>query len=127
MVLTDTDVLIEVRKGSESAGHWLASLGQEPLVVPGIVAMEFINGSRNKAEMESADRFVSRFSIYWPTESDARLAFDLIRTHRLQSGTGLSDFMIAAQAIHLGATLYTFNIKHFRNIPGLDARPPYAR
>lgn len=37
------------------------------------------------------------------------------------------DFLIAAQALNRNATLYTFNLKHFGAIPGLDARAPYAR
>jgi len=35
--------------------------------------------------------------------------------------------LIAATALGLGATLCTFNVKHYRNIAGLAVEQPYAR
>jgi len=35
--------------------------------------------------------------------------------------------LIAATALGLGATLCTFNAKHYRNIAGLVIERPYAR
>ena len=55
------------------------------------------------------------------------MAYDLVVRHRLSTGLGLADFLIAAQALDRGATLYTFNLKHFRAIPGLNAQAPYPR
>jgi predicted nucleic acid-binding protein len=48
----------------------------------------------------------------------------LIAAHRLSTGLSLPDFLIAAQAIHHSTTLFTFNLKHFAAIPGLDAKAP---
>ncbi len=39
----------------------------------------------------------------------------------------LIDSLIAATAIGQGATLCTFNTKHFAAIPGLVTEQPYAK
>jgi predicted nucleic acid-binding protein len=44
-------------------------------------------------------------------------------THRL----GIVDAIIGESAIGLGATLITFNIRHFQAVPGLITEQPYTR
>lgn len=39
----------------------------------------------------------------------------------------LVDALIAACAVGLSATLYTFNDKHYRVVPGLVTAQPYTR
>ena len=59
--------------------------------------------------------------------ADSGLGLSLVKQHSLSTGLSLADFLIAAQALNRGAILYTFNLKHFGAIPGLDARAPYVR
>ena len=125
--LADTDVLIDFRRGTPEAGAWWSSLGTNLPTVPGIVAMEFIGGSINGRQLERARRFLGTLNTLWHDEKDHELAYNLTLLYRLSSGLSLADFLIAAQALNRKATLYTFNLKHFGAIPGLDARAPYFR
>jgi len=50
MVLVDTDIMIDVLRQFPEALAWLASIGAEAIVVPGFVAMELVQGCRNRAE-----------------------------------------------------------------------------
>lgn len=70
---------------------------------------------------------LAAFTVVEISPEDSSLAFDLVVTHTLGSGLGLADFLIAAQTLNLGGTLYTFNLKHFGAISQLDARLPYPR
>lgn len=54
MMLLDTDVLIELRRGGAQAERFLNELRDPVLTVPGIVAMEFVIGSRNQIELDKA-------------------------------------------------------------------------
>ena len=46
------------------------------------------------------------------------------RIHGEQMGKGISiefpDLLIGATALHLGFDVATYNVKHFRSIPGLN-------
>jgi predicted nucleic acid-binding protein len=54
-------------------------------------------------------------------------AYALLARHRLTSGLSIPDYLIAAMALSHSARLYTFNLKHFQVIAGLDAQTPYTR
>ena len=127
MNLLDSDVLIEIQRASENARSWISSVKNEPVALPAAVAVEFLIGSRNRAELINARSYLDRFDVQWLTEPDSRLALQLVGEYRLTTGLGFADFHIAAQAINRQATLYTFNLKHFGAINGLDARSPYLR
>jgi len=45
----------------------------------------------------------------------------------LSHSLGLIDALIAATAISAGASLCTYNLKHFRAVPGLVTVQPYPK
>jgi len=49
MLMSDTDIMIDVLRKYTPALVWLASLGSTELMLPGFVVMELIQGCRNKA------------------------------------------------------------------------------
>ena len=51
----------------------------------------------------------------------------LVRERFDAHGLGLLDALIAACAVGLSATLFTFNDKHYRVVPGLVTAQPYTR
>jgi len=121
MVLVDTDVLVECLRGSVAAKNWLESFPKEAFAIPGAVAMELIIGCRNQAELQQIREFLGSFSLAWPNASEFAQAHELLVAHRLSSGIGIPDCLIAATALARAARLYTFNLKHFQAVPGLDA------
>ncbi len=126
MYLLDTDVLIDVQRGYAPAAEWLYSLPQSP-AVPGFVVMELVQSARNAREVERALRFVSRMPVVWPDRDSCARALTIFSTLHLSHSLGLLDSLIATTAIEIGAELCTFNVKHFRPVPGLVTIQPYVK
>ena len=127
MVLVDTDVVVDCLRGTAPSREWLQRASTEVLGLPGVVAMELLIGCRNRAEIQHLQKFLNTFSIVWPDASEFARAYELLAEHRLTSGLGIPDCLVAAMALVRKARVYTFNSKHFRVIPGVDAQEPYSR
>lgn len=117
MTLVDSDVLIDLQRNHPAAVTWAKMSRQTPFSISGIVAMELLIGSRNKGELEASLGFIRGFDIAFVNESDHAKALELAANHVLSAGLGLADYLIAAQCLNTGATLLTFNLKHFASIP----------
>ena len=126
MDLLDTDVLIDVQRGHPPALAWFAGLTELP-AVPGFVVMELVQDARNAREVRQALKLVAPLPIVWPTEADCVRALSDFTAYHRSHGLGVLDALIAACAIGRTATLYTFNDKHYRVVPGLVMAPPYVR
>jgi len=124
--MLDADVLVDIQRSHPNAVAWYASLSEYP-TVPGLVVMELIQDAPSKREVEQALRLVRPLPVAWPTESDCLRALADFRVLNLSQNLGLIDSLIAAATIGLGATLCTFNVKHYRNITGLTLEQPYTR
>lgn len=127
MILVDTDVLIECLRGAAAAKVWLQTQPKETFAIPGVVAMELIAGCRDQTDLRETQKFLTHFPVAWPGASEFADAYSLLATHRLASGISIPDCSIAAMALARRARLLTFNLKHFKGIPGLDAQQPYPR
>ena len=124
--MLDADVLVDIQRSHPNAVAWYASLSEYP-TVPGLVVMELIQDAPSRREVEQALRLVRPLPIAWPTESDCQRALADFRILNLSQNLGLIDSLIAAATIGLGATLCTFNVKHYRKITGLALEQPYER
>ena len=127
MVLVDTDVVVDCLRGTAPSREWLQRASTEVLGLPGVVAMELLIGCRNRAEIQHLQKFLDTFAIVWPDASEFARAYELLAEHRLTSGLGIPDCLVAAMALVRQPRRYTFNSKHFRVIPGVDAHEPYSR
>ncbi|HLG57927.1 MAG TPA: type II toxin-antitoxin system VapC family toxin [Vicinamibacterales bacterium] len=127
MILVDTDVLVDCLRGTEAARQWFERSSKELLGIPGVVAMELVIGCRNRTELQHLQKFLSTYSIVWPEAAEFAQAYELLAEHRLSSGLGIPDCIIGAMSLVRKTRLYTFNVKHFQVIPGIDAQEPYSR
>ncbi len=89
--------------------------------------MELVSGCRNQADLKRIQTFLTQFPVTWPEAQESQLAYDLLIEHRLRDGLTIPDALIAAMALTRAATLYTFNLKHFSPIRGLQVATPYVR
>lgn len=87
MILLDTDVMVDILRGHESAKEWLASV--EEIGVPGLVAMELIQGCQNTREQRALERELSEFLLYWPSLDDCNRALKSFSSHHLNDNIGL--------------------------------------
>lgn len=129
MLVLDTDVCVDLLRGTERGQLVLAAVGDEPVAVSAMTLHELAEGARRAShpdrERAAVDRFLSAFDILavdvptaWISGS---VAGDLARAG---AAIGDMDTLIAAAALHAGAPLVTFNTKHFRRVPGLAVLDP---
>jgi predicted nucleic acid-binding protein len=123
----DSDVLIDVLRGTPAAQTWLSALDHTIFEVPGIVAMEIVCGCRDKQELARCLKLVRSFGLIWADRAESAMAFDYLIAYWLSHSLGIADCVIAAIVKSRSAILYSFNAKHFRAIPDLDVREPYQR
>ena len=122
-MLLDTDVMVDVVRGHPPAGAWLIGLG--PVGLPGLVAMELLQGCQNLTVQRRLEKQLQRYTLHWPTLADCQRGYQDFAAYRLSHGLGLLDALIGATAVGLGETLATFNVKHFAVIAGLTTVQPY--
>lgn len=126
MYLLDTDIMIDVERGHPPAVAWFKSLSELPSI-PGLVAMELIQDAQNSQQVRKALKLVAPLPILWPTEVDCDHALSNFTAYHLSHNLGLIDSLIGACAVGLSATLCTFNVKHYKVVPGLSMEQPYIR
>jgi predicted nucleic acid-binding protein len=125
-MLLDTDILIDVVRRHPGATTWFGALPTLPAVC-GFAALELAFGCLNAAELRAVQTFLRPFPIIWPSEIDLQRALWDYARFRLSHGLSVMDALIAATATGRGVLLVTFNVKHFRAIPGLVTDQPYVR
>jgi predicted nucleic acid-binding protein len=126
MRLLDTDVMVDLRRQFPPALAWFDGLVEEPMV-PGFVLLEVMEGCRNLREMRRLQRDLAPFTVVWPTAADCERALRTFAEGYLRHGLGLLDSVIGECAVGQGAVLCTFNLRHFRAVPGLVTEQPYQR
>jgi predicted nucleic acid-binding protein len=124
-MLLDTDVMVDVLRGFPAAVAWLNTLGSTPVGLPGLVAMELLQGCRDLAEQQRVEGELRRFTLHWPTEADCLRALGDFAAYRLSHNLGVLDALIGETAIGLARPLATFNIKHYGVISALKTIQPY--
>lgn len=126
MYLLDTDLLIDIQRGHAPAIAWFTSLPEVPSV-PSFVVISLIQDAQNTQQVRNALKLVAPLPLVWATEADCARALSDFTSYHLSHNLGLLDALIAACAVGRGATLCTFNLKHYRVIPGLITTQPYTR
>jgi len=127
MILLDTDVMIDLLRQYPSAVAWLDSLGAEKIVLPGFVAMELIQGCRDKAEQREVETEFRAYGLAWPSAPECDEALSVFATYHLSHGLGILDALIGQMAVSMNVPLCTFNQKHYAIIPNLKTVQPYEK
>lgn len=125
--LLDTDVVIDLQKRRAPALAWFATLDISQVGIPGFVAMELYQSARDEREARSADGVLRSLAVVWPSPQACERALADFRALHLSHSLGLIDALVGASARKLKATLCTFNVKHYRAVPGLTTEQPYTR
>lgn len=123
-VVVDTSVLVDHLRGNEAARRALQrALGSERVVASVVCKIEVLAGMRPDEERQTYRLFGQ---LEWADVDDevaeraGRLAGTFAPTHQRIE---LADFVVAATAQLLEATLWTRNRHHFPMFPNL--RDPY--
>ena len=115
MKLIDTTIAVDHLRGEPAAVGLLTRLidSGEEVVASELVRFELLAGVRDK-EFEALEEFCSAMRWAAVTEDVARVGGRLARRYRRShSGIGAVDYLIAATAIVIDASLLTTNVRHF--------------
>ena len=123
-VIVDTDVLIDAGRDIREAVTCLEQIERQASLAISVVSqMELIIGCRNKAELRTLDKFLSRFQVVKLNERISDVAVDLLRHYRLSHGLLIADALIAATALLQEIPFATKNQGDYRFIVGLRLLP----
>ena len=125
-MILDSDVLIDLIREQPASTAWLEGLPELPHAA-GFAAMELVAGSQSAKELRDTQTFLSAYALAWPSEAEMAHALTDLMPLRLAHGIGLLDTVIAATARGRKETLVTFNVRHYRHVPGLVTLQPYTR
>ena len=130
LVIVDTDMLIDAGRNIDDAVTCLEQVErQSSLAISVVSEMELVVGCRNKAELRTLDKFLSRFRVVQLNEQTSDIAVDLLRRYRLSHGLLIADALIAATALSQGIPFVTKNERDYRFITELHLLPypqPFA-
>jgi predicted nucleic acid-binding protein len=119
-IVVDTDILIDVARGDNTAIGCLQSIKQQFQLATSVVTqMELIVGCRNKVELNELEKFLQHFQILKLTEQITDRAVDLLRQYRLSHGLLIADALIASTALEYDEAFITKNQRDYRFIPSL--------
>jgi len=125
-VCIDTDILIDHLRGNPEATRAIEGLEEAGLTLSttSVNAYELSYGAWKTKEpevnLEAVKTLLSRLNVY-ALSREAALEAGRMMAHLEKKGAPVEirDVFIGATAKVNGATLYTRNTKHFKNIPGL--------
>lgn len=127
MILVDTDVMVDIMRRHAPAVAWLDLLDAEMIGIPGLVAIELLQGCRHREEQQQLEGYLRPYQRYWPSQADCDRAFEDFGMYHLSHNLGILDALIAETAVGLGTELATFNTKHYDVLGALRTIQPYSR
>jgi predicted nucleic acid-binding protein len=126
VIFLDTSALVDALSGSRRAASALreALESGERVRIPSIVLFEWLRGPRRPQELAAQEAlFPSAAAIAFGPAEAAKAAALYRRLGKNGRGPEI-DIAIAACAMCHDATLWTFNMKDFSDIPGLRVATP---
>jgi tRNA(fMet)-specific endonuclease VapC len=127
MILLDTDIMVDILRGYQPAINWLTSASDTEIGVPGLVAMELIQGCQNAREQKRLEKAINQYPLFWADSQDCDNALKNFAAYHLSQNIGILDALIAETAISLDAELATFNVKHYSVLKKLQTIQPYEK
>ena len=119
IVVLDTNILIEILKNNKNTIKKVQSF-KSKLAISFISGMELIYGAFNKTEIKQIENFLSNFEIVWVNNQISKRAYSLIKEYAKSHNLDIPDSLIAATALENKAKLFTYNLKDFKFIKGLE-------
>jgi predicted nucleic acid-binding protein len=119
--------MVDVLRRYSPALAWLDASGTEAVGIPGLVAMELLQGCRSRAEQQRVENVLRPYRLYWPDRADCARAFDDYAAYHLSHNLSILDALIAETAVGLTLALATFNAKRYSVVGALQTTQPYAR
>lgn len=121
-VVLDTNIIIDYLRNGQRGIEFFDNKDKQNLefFIPTIVIYELYSGKSmsNNSVLEKLMKFIHYFKRIEMTEKIAIRAGELYRQTGKTIGT--QDYIIAASAVEIGASVLTLNAKHFAQIPNIS-------
>jgi predicted nucleic acid-binding protein len=121
-LIIDTDVLVWELRGNKKAQNVIHD--NMPFSISVITYLELIQGMRDKKEMKSFIKQLSKWNvkIIQINNDISTRAMIFIEQYALSHSMELADSLIAATCINESEMLLTANDKHYRHIPNIQIK-----
>ncbi|MBI2898499.1 MAG: type II toxin-antitoxin system VapC family toxin [Deltaproteobacteria bacterium] len=121
MIVADTDVLIDARRGKEPALTRIdGEIARGTLATTTVTAFELWTGARSTNEAERVDALLASIEVLALDHQAAREAGRLRRELQAKGEPiGIADCLIAGICLSRGLPLLTRNVGHFGRVEGL--------
>jgi len=123
-IICDTDVLIEFfdenkTRHSETAAT-IEKIGMDNMLISAISKMEVIKGTRHKEHSQQVAKKLKRLDTILLSPEITIRTIELLNTYHLSHGLAIPDALIAATSLETGLKLFTYNVRDFKFIKGLN-------
>jgi tRNA(fMet)-specific endonuclease VapC len=133
MHLLDTDTLTRAHAGHPGIAEHVRQVGEDNVATTVITAIEVLRGRheyllkasdghhllRAQELLARSEELLQDVAIV-PVTAAAAAGFDRLRQNKRLKKIGRADLLIASIALAHQATLVTRNLRHFRQVPGLQ-------
>lgn len=124
-VICDTDVIIDYFDKQSSRHNNTKQLIEDQIQldnvwISAITQMELLVGATNKGSLAVINKKIKRFNIFLLTNEITLTSLSLLQEYKLRYGLAIPDSLIAATALETGLELFTYNMKDFKFIDGLQ-------
>jgi predicted nucleic acid-binding protein len=116
--LVDTNIFIAILKGDAKLKLFVESLA---CALDTTVYAELIQGSKNKAEVQKIEKYLTRFELVHFDNNVSTRTLELLRTYPKSHNLMFGDAIIAAVCLENDLTLLTYNVKDFHFIKNQPA------
>lgn len=120
MILCDTNILIEFYKNNPQISQIFRAIGKDDLAISVVTEAELYFGALNKAELQRIKQHLSSLHRLPLDTAVSNKFLQLMETYSLSHKLSIPDALIAATALVHKVELFTFNVKDFHFIPGLN-------
>ncbi len=123
-VICDTDVLIEFfdeKKARHSkTTATINEIGIDNILISAISKMELIKGTLHKEHSQQVAKKLKRLDTILLSPEITIRTIDLLNTYHLSHRLAIPDALIAATSLETGLKLFTYNVRDFKFIKGLN-------
>jgi predicted nucleic acid-binding protein len=120
IILCDTNIIIHLLNQHQPTIAAANRIGRSNLALPAVVVMELYRGMGNKTELAQMRKRLGFYDVIHLNETISAQAVFLLEQFRLSHNLQIPDALIGSTALVTGLPLFTYNIKDFGFIPGLD-------
>lgn len=120
MILIDTNIIIELLKGSSKVISKMELISKEEICISVVTYAELIFGSRNKVEQIKLEKKLNELNIINIDIEISEIFKNLMKNYSLSHRLNIPDSLIASTSIATKSKLFTLNKKNFKYIPEIE-------